>query len=182
MDPKHASLIKKAIRMIDYMRADLVGILGETIPNSDDAPPTNPDGRTFAKVASSPLYAAFDTATAAQPDPEPIRLITGETDEALQRAAAMARELVAKREAADQIAQLDNAGITVQTETGLPARVIEPVENTDPEPSPTAPEITEYERLKRQLHASFRQNETMVCCAQHAPLGVSCRCPKCTGE
>lgn len=150
MDPKHVSLVKKAIRMIDYMRADLVGILGEVGERTDH-------GRDEPRIAvadtPSPLYAAFDVPfrDKALPDPEPIGLISAETDEA-----------------SDPVE-------------------VDPVENTDPELSPAAPEITEYERLKRRIHAQhgtalFRQNETMVCCAQHAPFGVSCQCPKCLGN
>lgn len=51
MDPKTISLLKKHIRMLDYIRADLVAILGQQ-PETPGKLPTSP----------SSLYAEFDAA------------------------------------------------------------------------------------------------------------------------
>lgn len=61
MDDKTRSLIKKHIRMLDYMRADMVAILGQQPENPATAPkPID----IYDKPPISPLYQNFEAAKA----------------------------------------------------------------------------------------------------------------------
>lgn len=190
MDPKHVSLIKKAIRMIDYMRADLVGILEANVV------------QTAEKLINPPsLYADFDTANAVQPDrmaqvpfrdkalPDPVVNDDGAHFADCPCAGCEFRRNTTVQEAVaqDRDALSVEDAITVdRLDTSVnPGDVPEPDDThslfTEAVPAPVAPVITEYERRKRELHALHGTAGAPgeVCGAKYAPPGVACLCAKC---
>ncbi len=142
MKAEHVTLIKKAIRMVDYMRADLVRILNESgVPSHPVPSPT------------SSLYAAFDAAAVPFRDkdlPAPGRHIDL-TDAEVNAAAEHAAERLGL-EPSDTYPGLVMSSPDTSTEFGrLVAGEGEPEAFEEPTP-PTPREPTEYEIRKAELH------------------------------